>query len=290
MASHPVLTLRFFTTSESFIFSFRFSSENFFFSLCTFHLVSYETFFPFPFPPAANYSWHDYHYIIENQATPMSRDNAYLRSRNALPASLAELRNDILFSQIPVLKRYRLSLQEPFNDWRDVAVEWWNRFVDIGYTAKYPALYVFGSTNTGKTCFIKNCIMKDISERQYYSPVQSESEFAWTSWSERVHVVGLVEEFLLASLGQRNRERLKELVGGAGFFAPLKYKNEAMFIKGQIPFIFTSNHSLKEANGYVDPAIASRFLQLDSNGHTYERVVTTEDVYAHLFKEEVISF
>jgi len=198
-----------------------------------------------------------------------------------------ELRSDLLNKQIPRLKLYRLNLQEPFNDWRDIAVQWWNQFVDIGHTDKFPALYVFGEADTGKTTFIRKFLMKDIQPCQYYSPTQSTTDFAWNSWDERVHVVSLFEEFRLSNFGEKNRERLKELVAGEGFFAPFKHKNDQMFIKGKIPFIFTSNHSLKETNGFVDSAIASRFLQVNTNGTIFKRVSECFDAYGHMFREEV---
>jgi hypothetical protein len=225
---------------------------------------------------------------MQNKTKPINHATDFVLSMNVHPSAIEELKSDLLKDEIPRLKLYRINLQEPFDDWRDLVVEWWNQFIDIGYTDKYPALYLFGSTNTGKTYFIRNFIMKDITENQFYSPTQSATDFAWISWCERLHVVGLVEEFKLAVLGQKNRERLKELIAGAGFFVPMKHRNETMFIKGRIPFIYTSNWSLEDANGIVDPAIASRFLQIDSNGKSYQRIITaSEDAYRHMFKEEV---
>ena len=90
-------------------------------------------------------------------------------------------------------------------------------------------------------------------------------------------------------MGEGNRERLKELVAGEGLVIPLKHRNEQLFIKGKIPFIYTSNNTLEEENGIVDPAIATRFLQVNANGLEYERLTDkSDDIYSQMFKEEVI--
>jgi hypothetical protein len=220
----------------------------------------------------------------------ITRDNEYVMKRSGKSAAQMKVfRADVLKNQIPLIKLYRINLQKPFDDWRDIVVEWWNEFVDIGHTPKFPALYLFGSTNSGKTYFVRNFVLKDITHENYFSPFQSKSDFAWTAWSERNHVVGLIEEFKLSSLGEGNRERLKELVAGEGLVIPLKHRNEQLFIKGKIPFIYTSNNTLEEENGIVDPAIATRFLQVNANGIEYERLTDkSDDIYGQMFKEEVI--
>jgi hypothetical protein len=213
----------------------------------------------------------------------------YVLIRNGNAEHLKDFKADVVQKEIPLIKLYRINLQKPFDDWRDIVVEWWNEFVDMGHTPKFPAMYLYGSTNSGKSYFIRNFIMKDITYQNFFSPFQSKSDFAWTAWDERNHVVGLIEEFKLSALGDSNRERLKELVAGDGFFIPLKHRNERMFIKGKIPFIYTSNHTLEEENGIVDPAIATRFLQVNANGQEYERITNkSHDIYDKMFKEEVI--
>lgn len=52
----------------------------------------------------------------------------------------------------PEYKRY--ATENPFNDWRDSVIRWWNDFVDKGYSTKMPQLYLFGPSNVGKTTFI----------------------------------------------------------------------------------------------------------------------------------------
>jgi hypothetical protein len=182
---------------------------------------------------------------------------------------------------------YRINLQKPFDDWRDLIVQWWNQFIDFGFSKNFPALYLFGSTYSGKTHFLRDVILKDINELNIYAPMQTGTDQAWVSWNEG-HLVGLVEEFKLKVLGKRNIERLSDLIAGRGFFVPVMLKNEQIFIKGKIPLIYTSNLSLEDTNGKVDIALASKFLQINSNGKSYKpKISASEGVYHHLFKEEV---
>lgn len=53
----------------------------------------------------------------------------------------------------PVLKFY--PVEPSFGDWRDNVIHWWNDFVRNGWSFKTPALYLYGSSNTGKTHFAK---------------------------------------------------------------------------------------------------------------------------------------
>jgi hypothetical protein len=218
---------------------------------------------------------------IEQSELNCQRCNFLLR------LSLCEIDEVLQTNNTKEFKLYRISLQKPFGDWRDLIVQWWNQFVDFGYSNKFPALYLYGCSNTGKTYFLRNFILKDIKQNQIFVPSQSNVDTAWASWSEGIHAVGLVEEFKLSVLGTKNAERLSDLIAGKGFFIP--FKNEMMFVKGRIPLIYTSNVSLECANGKLDPEIASRFLQIDSNGKSCKRIkAATEDTYRHMFKEEVI--
>ena len=56
-----------------------------------------------------------------------------------------------------------INFKKLFNDWKEVVVEKQNEFDDIGHTAKFPALYLFGSTIFGKTYFI-NFINSNVSK------------------------------------------------------------------------------------------------------------------------------
>jgi hypothetical protein len=53
--------------------------------------------------------------------------------------------------------------------------------------------------------------------------------------------------------------------------------------------LYTSNNTLEDENGKVDPAIATRFLQVNGNEIKYERLTDwSYDIYSQIFKEEVI--
>jgi hypothetical protein len=204
-----------------------------------------------------------------------------------LQMSLCNNKDVSVNNSIQNSRLYRINLQKPFEDWRDLIVQWWNQFIDFGFTTKFPALYLFGSTHTGKRNFLRNVILKDIKESNIYAPTQTGTDQAWVSWNEG-HLVGLVEEFNLRVLGKRNIERLRDLIAGQGFFVPVMLKNEQMFIKGKIPLIYTSNLSLEDTNGKVDPALASKFLQINSNKESFEPKISAIKCPYHLmFKEEV---
>lgn len=64
------------------------------------------------------------------------------------------------------VERFRLKSLKPlvvlkrFNNWRDEVIDWYNDWVNNGYSHKKKQLYLFGESNTGKTYFINEIIGK----------------------------------------------------------------------------------------------------------------------------------
>lgn len=117
--------------------------------------------------------------------------------------------------------------------WKQEVIKWWNDWIDNGWTHKKKQLYLFGASNTGKTYFIQNEILKN---KMAYEPTP-ESRFAWAEWLDGDYKVVFCDE---CDLSDFNLSQWKKVVAGEQFKCDIKC-GKARAIKIQCPMIFVSN-------------------------------------------------
>ena len=84
----------------------------------------------------------------------------------------------------------RINLPRWFNDWRDDVVCWFNIYIDFGYIKKFKALYLHGSTDTGKSTFFSQVLLKPLNRADEIFVLDSkhlDSLYAFSSWDPLMH-------------------------------------------------------------------------------------------------------
>ncbi|KAK9675184.1 RNA helicase [Popillia japonica] len=145
-----------------------------------------------------------------------------------------------------------------YDNWTKLVCKWWNRFCrsdeggdlfrqDDDPMKKRVALYLYGPTNVGKTCFISKLIGLH-NERYVYYPSQ-DARFFMEGYRENFHKIIVFEEFNLKTF---DTSMLKRLCEGRTYSYPVKHA-PAKLITFRGPIIFISNfHEI------LDPAFRSR--------------------------------
>lgn len=88
--------------------------------------------------------------------------------------------------------------------------EWFNECVS-SWRVKFPALYLWGESNTGKTSIIFDWLLaRHVNENQIYRPARN-CQFAWGYFNPREHLVVVMDEF---EFTQFDFEEWKNIVEG----------------------------------------------------------------------------
>lgn len=93
--------------------------------------------------------------------------------------------------QLPPACLERISLEDWFYDYRDDVVTFWNEWMDCGWVDRIQALLVHGTTRSGKSYFIKSCLLRGCEPEHIFIPDwNKDNGFAWQGFDNDVHKVG----------------------------------------------------------------------------------------------------
>ena len=156
----------------------------------------------------------------------------------------------------------------PFNDWRDLAIEWWNGWVKDGWYHKRPQLLIVSPPNCGKTTFVREALFNqgtkdEIPSEAIMIPERAGcnkyiTNFAWQKANPSYHAVVFCDEF---DIRHYNLELLKIILQGDAFTPIKKHQVSGDDICLRIPMIFTSNHSIPDINETI--GLKERFLIIE---------------------------
>lgn len=145
--------------------------------------------------------------------------------------------------------------------WPLEVASWWNG-INSGYVHKAKQLYLFGSTNVGKSTYIESLLGRKLFSRVFYPGV---GKFFLQGLNVDYHSVILFEEF---EYKYHHVSMLKRLLEGKPYAYPVKCERDQI-IQWRKPIIFVSNF-----DEVSDPALRQRlkfvraeepFWQLENN-------------------------
>ena len=140
-----------------------------------------------------------------------------------------------------------------FGDWRDQCVEWWNKWAEEPWYHKKPQLYLHGPSNSGKTTFVLNVLLRGIPQECIFMPVVR-SKYAWSEYDERVHRVVLVDCFELGNV--RDQAAWRMAMAGESFPCSVRADRLTMRAAGtktvqiKAPMLFVSNDKISPNHAY----------------------------------------
>ena len=115
---------------------------------------------------------------------------------------------------------------------------WFNECVNT-WRLKFPALYLWGESNTGKTTIVFDWLLENqVKETQIYRPTRN-CQFAWADFNPRHHLVVVMDEFEFA---QFNLEEWKNIVEGRYTAVRVKGRSSKT-IALKCPIIMISNYA-----------------------------------------------
>lgn len=113
---------------------------------------------------------------------------------------------------------------------------WWNECV-TNWVNKFPALYLYGPSNSGKTTIITDWLLKDLKSDQIYRPTRND-EFAWQSFNSNKHLVVVIDE---CDLKKFDIDEWKQCMQGSVVSVKIK-GGERRDIAVKCPIIHISNY------------------------------------------------
>jgi hypothetical protein len=136
---------------------------------------------------------------------------------------------------------------------------------------KRPPLFLFGPSNSGKSTFIEDVLLKDIPEICRYRPLINESRFGWSSFNPKVHAVGICDEVDIDTIiSCKNDSVFKQAVTGDVFPSDKKHC-DPLKMKIEIPLIFISQTKWKgDMKKAGHKAIRNRLHFVKARGVVYK--------------------
>lgn len=126
---------------------------------------------------------------------------------------------------------------DSYEGWATEVCEWWNSYITSNYYKKKLHLYLYGSSNVGKTSFVSR-ILSQVSDKLVYRP--SYGMFGFQDWNERYEIT-VIEEFNILSY---DIPYLLMYLEGMRFKAPRKCMS-SIEVYNKKPVIIVSNDSLQ---------------------------------------------
>lgn len=115
--------------------------------------------------------------------------------------------------------------------------EWFNECIS-NWRLKFPSLYLWGESNTGKTTIIFDWLLSNqVSENQIFRPTRN-CQFAWGDFNSMQHLVVVMDEF---QFSQYDFEEWKNVVEGRYTTVRVKGKSSRT-IALRCPIIMISNY------------------------------------------------
>ncbi|CAF1028365.1 unnamed protein product [Brachionus calyciflorus] len=115
--------------------------------------------------------------------------------------------------------------------------DWFNDCIR-NWRLKFPALYLWGESNTGKTTIIFDWLLHNqVNEIQIFRPTRN-CQFAWADFNARQHLVVVMDEF---EFSQYNLEEWKNIVEGRYTAVRVKGRSSKT-IALKCPIIMISNY------------------------------------------------
>ncbi|CAF0837382.1 unnamed protein product [Brachionus calyciflorus] len=144
-------------------------------------------------------------------------------------------KNPIEYSACRGLKR---SVLDYNNNKTKLEVQNWYNECITNWRLKFPALYLWGESNTGKTTIIFDWLLaKKVNENQIYRPPRN-CQFAWGDFNPREHLVVVMDEF---EFSQFDFEEWKNIVEGRMTTVRVKGR-PSKTIALKCPIIMISNY------------------------------------------------
>ncbi len=221
------------------------------------------------FDPTSEFSESNriYNWAKTNQNEKFSIEMPFVQSsrwsHTRLKDYLIEFKNKN--RKLHVLKKVSIG---PFDDWRDLVINWWNNWIESGWFHKRQQLFLLSKPNCGKTTFIRDVLFRngqkdEIPTEAILIPERSGcrsniSNFAWQKSNPYYNVVVFCDEFDTRCY---NIDLLKIILQGDYFTVPKKNVASADDICLRIPMIFASNHKILE--NHHNLGLRERFLVIE---------------------------
>jgi hypothetical protein len=141
-----------------------------------------------------------------------------------------------------------------------LVLDWYNNCI-LSWANKYPALYLYGESNSGKTTLINDWLFKDIKEYNIFRPARG-CRFAWATYDCTRHHVVLLDEFKFEDV---DVEEWKQIVEGRPTSIRVKMK-ESVKIIVKSPIIMLSNTAPLDRNDILNRL---NVIELTRENHNY---------------------
>jgi hypothetical protein len=238
------------------------------------------------------------HWARENVNKTFTRDMWFLRNSGS-HKSIAELHKYLDEHKAKHHKRH-VNLPcdiGPFDDWIQIALDWFNGWCIDGHHPKKEQLLIIGpDSNTGKSLFVTQALFRG-ADKGYEIPreailipersgnTKSVSSFAWQKAKPAFHSVIYCDEF---EIGYFNTETCKIVLEGSFFNPQIKGQCSGDDIQLCIPAVFISNTEIPEydKNGKDMKPFLKRFkiLRVPRNAQKYES--NDYNPYIELYREK----
>ena len=160
---------------------------------------------------------------------------------------------DDMFVKIP-----HRPIRNDFHGWMFEMVEWYNDFITAPASRKKKRqMYVYGSTNSGKTRFFEYLFAPLIDNDQKFEPckTQVKNNFSWqyANYNPRRHNLAYFEE---ANFKEYHQSLLKSVLEQRPF-AQQKHYSTPVQVVMDFPIVFNSNHKFPFD---VEEGLRERFI------------------------------